>query len=104
MRDQLDSLLEVARTRTVDLQVLPLDAGAYQGQGMSWTLMTFPASLQGHPGLVHLDLLGEARYVDDRETVELYLRTWRHVLGAAASVDRSLQLIRRARKNYRDKR
>lgn len=98
MREQLDYLSEVARTPTFDLQVLPLDAGAHQGQGTSWTLMSFPPSLQGHPGLVYLDLLGEARYVDDREAVDTYRRTWRHVLGAAASADRSLQLIRKARK------
>ncbi|MEV0081586.1 Scr1 family TA system antitoxin-like transcriptional regulator [Saccharopolyspora sp. NPDC050642] len=83
------------QTPTVDLQVLPLDAGAHQGQGTSWTLMTFPPSLQGHPGLVYLDLLGEARYADDREAVE---HVSPHVLGAAASADRSLQLIREARK------
>ncbi len=103
MRDQLDYLLEVARTQPVDLQVLPLDGGAHLGQGLSWTIMTFPAALKGHPGLVHLDLLGEARYVDDPGSVELYRRTWRHVLGAAASPDRSLQLIRKARSNYDDR-
>ncbi|MEV0703932.1 helix-turn-helix transcriptional regulator [Saccharopolyspora sp. NPDC050389] len=101
MRDQLDYLLEAARTCTVDLQILPLDAGAFVGQGTSWTLMTFPESLQEHPGLVYLDLLEESRYVDDVTLVDLYRRTWRHVLGAAASVDRSLQLIRKAREDIR---
>ncbi|RCW39183.1 helix-turn-helix protein [Halopolyspora algeriensis] len=102
MRGQLDSLLAVARTPSVDLQVLPLDAGSYLGEGSSWTIMTFPEPLRGHPGLVHLDLLGEARYVDDREMVELYRRAWRHVLGAAASPERSLQRIREARSKYGD--
>ncbi|MEV6228729.1 helix-turn-helix transcriptional regulator [Saccharopolyspora shandongensis] len=104
MAEQLDYLLEVARIGTVDLQVLPLDAGAYQGQGNSWTIMTFPVALQEHPGLVYLDLLGEARYMDDPDAVERYRRAWRHVLGAALSADRSLQLIRKVRKTYGDKR
>jgi transcriptional regulator with XRE-family HTH domain len=104
MKEQLSYLLDIARTPTVELQILPLDAGSYLGQGTSWTIMTFPDALQGHPGLVHLDLLGEARYLDDRDTVELYRRAWRHVLGAATSQDKSLREIRKARRSYDDQR
>ncbi|WP_017973406.1 helix-turn-helix domain-containing protein [Actinopolyspora halophila] len=100
MREQLDYLLDVARTPEVDLQVLPMDAGSYLGEGTSWTIMNFPEPLRGHPGLVHLDLLGEARYVDDSHMVEQYQRAWRHIMATAASPERSLDMIREAKGKY----
>ncbi|SDK57846.1 Helix-turn-helix domain-containing protein [Actinopolyspora mzabensis] len=100
MCDQLDYLLDVARTSEVDLQVLPLDAGSYRGEGTSWTIMNFPEPLRGHPGLVHLDLLGEARYIDDSYMVEQYQRAWRHIIATAISPERSLEMIREAKGKY----
>ena len=98
MREQLTHLLEMSERPRIDIQVLPLGAGAHIAQqGSTFTVMRFPPDM-ADPGVVYLELVNTALYVEEPEDLALYERTLRTVHSLAASPEESRGMIQRARK------
>lgn len=99
MRGQLDHLLEMSERPRIDIQVLPLNAGAHPAQqGGTFTVMKFPSDMVGDPGVVYYELLNTGLYIEEQDEISLYERTLRHVHALAATPEDSRGIIQRARK------
>jgi transcriptional regulator with XRE-family HTH domain len=98
MAAQLQHLIDVSQRPRVDLQVLPLNAGAHIAQQGSFHLLKFPAEMVGDPGVVYLDLLVEGRYYDEPEQVATYERAMTRLRVQAATLQDSRTLLHRAGK------
>jgi transcriptional regulator with XRE-family HTH domain len=98
MAGQLQHLIDVSERPRVDLQVLPLDAGAHLGQSGSFTVLKFPAEMVGDPGVVCVDQLVEGRYYDEPEQVATYERAMTRLRVQAATPEHSRTVLHRAAK------
>lgn len=96
MAEQLDRLLKMSECPRVDLQILPLSAGAHLAQAGSFQVLKFPAEMAGDPGVVFLDGLVEGRYYDEPEEVALYERAMNRLQVQATPQEDSRALLRRA--------
>lgn len=96
MTQQLDHLLKMSERPRVDLQILPLNAGAHLAQAGSFQVLKFPSEMAGDPGLVYLDGLVEGRYYDKPAEVALYERVITRLQVQAATQEDSRALLRRA--------
>ncbi|MGH3935554.1 MAG: DUF5753 domain-containing protein [Pseudonocardiaceae bacterium] len=72
MAAQIKHLIHVSQQPRIDLQVLPLDAGAHLAQQGSFQMLKFPAEMVGDPGVVYLELVVEGRYYEDPEQIARY--------------------------------
>lgn len=85
MRAQLAHLLEMSERPRIDIQILPLDAGAHLAQqGGTFTVIKFPSDMVGDPGVVYQELLSTGLYLEEPEEITLYERalTRAHALAA----------------------
>lgn len=99
MREQLAHLLDMSERPRIDIQVLPLDAGAHTAQqGGTFTVMKFPPDMKGDPGVAYLELVNTGLYLEEPEEVALYERTLRHVHALAANPEESRGIIKSAMK------
>lgn len=99
MRGQLNHLLEQSKRPGIDVQILPYDAGPTPAQqGGSFTVMKFPAAMEGDPGLVYLELLTGGQYVEKPEEIAQYERAMTRLQALAANQVASRGIIRRALK------
>ncbi|GAA2798485.1 helix-turn-helix transcriptional regulator [Saccharopolyspora taberi] len=99
MREQLAHLLEMSERPRIDIQVLPLDAGAHTAQqGGTFTLMKFPPDMKNDPGVAYVELVNTGLYIEDPEEIALYERTLRRVHALAATPEDSRGIIQRAMK------
>ncbi len=96
MAAQIEHLIEVSQRPRIDLQVLPLDAGAHLGQSGSFQLLKFPAEMVGDPGVVYLELVVEGRYYENPEQIARYDRAMTRLRVQAASQEQSRALLQRA--------
>ncbi|MEW1927582.1 helix-turn-helix transcriptional regulator [Streptomyces sp. NPDC088360] len=92
MAGQLERMLEMARLRTVTIQVLPFDAGAYPTTG-SFTVLGFPE--QADPDVVYREGLTDSVYLEHPTDVDLYAKAFDHLRALALSPQRSALLIKR---------
>lgn len=95
MAEQLDHLVKMSELPRVDLQILPLDAGAHLAQAGSFQVLKFPTEMAGDPGVVFLDGLVEGSYYDKREEVALYERAMTRLQVQATIQEDSRALLRR---------
>jgi hypothetical protein len=96
---QLKHLLQMSQRPGIDIQVLPYDAGPTTSQeGGSFMAMKFPASMEGDPGLVYLDLLTGGQYVEKAEEVAEYERAMTRLQALAANQPASRGIMRRVMK------
>ncbi|MFE9460390.1 helix-turn-helix domain-containing protein [Streptomyces californicus] len=95
MFDQLSRLLHFATLPNVDIQVLPSTAPLTVGQTGSFSIFGFGDLVE--LGVVHLEQLTSALYVEDLEQVSVYADAHVALTAAALSVEQSLDLIIQAR-------
>lgn len=98
MAAQIEHLIEGSQRPRIDLQVLPLDAGAHVAQQGSFQLLKFPAEMVGDPGVVYLELVVEGRYYEDPKEIAWYDRAMTRLRVQAASPEQSRALLQRALK------
>lgn len=96
MAAQLNHLLTMAERPRIDIQVLPLDAGAHIAQHGGFHLLKFPHDFVGDPGIAYVDLLPEGRYFEEPEEVALYERAMTRLKVLAETPEESTMLIHRA--------
>lgn len=81
MSTQLQHLLDVGRSPSVTIQVLPFAAGAHGGMTSAFTILTFPTTPGDtdplEPPLVYVDSLTGAVYLDKRTEVSTYKLAWK---------------------------
>lgn len=99
MREQLAHLFEMSERPRIDIQVLPLGAGAHPAQqGGTFTVMKFPADMVGDPGVVYQELVSTGLYIEDPEEIKLYERALARVRSLAATAEDSRRIIEHAMK------
>ncbi len=99
MRDQLAHLRDMADRPGIDLQVLPLGAGAHTAQqGGTFTVMTFPTDMVGDPGIVYHELVTTGFYLEEPDDIRTYQRTLTQLQTMAATPEDSQGMIERAMK------
>lgn len=96
MAAQLEHLLAVSQRPRIDLQVLPLAAGAHVGQQGTFQLLKFPAEMVGDPGIVYVECLIEGRYYEKPEQIAVYERAMTRLRVQAASQEESRAILQRA--------
>lgn len=99
MRGQLEHLLEMSTQPGIDLQVLPLNAGAHTAQqGGTYTLMRFPPDMVGDPGLVYHELVSTGFYLEEADEIAIYDRALQRLHALAGSPGESRRRIEKALK------
>ncbi|MFD9410908.1 DUF5753 domain-containing protein [Streptomyces sp. NPDC059989] len=95
MYEQLGRLLAMGKRPNVNIQVLPSDAPPHVGQLGSFSILGFDdlADLD----VVHTESLTAALYVEGHEQVAMYRDAARRLTSAAASVERSAEMINEIR-------
>ncbi|MFI9363953.1 helix-turn-helix domain-containing protein [Kitasatospora sp. NPDC053057] len=96
MREQLNHLANRATAANVKLQVVPFRSGFHPAMTGSFTMLSFEDAKVGP--IVHIEALGSATVIDDRERVRGYEDTWADLIGTAASHDRSIRMLKQAAK------
>jgi transcriptional regulator with XRE-family HTH domain len=98
MRFQLKHLLELAKRPNIDIQVLPLAAGAHTGVEGTFTLLTFPPELENDPGLVHVETFIKSYYYEEQEQITRYRNALTRLRTQATKPESSPAFIRRIAK------
>jgi len=99
---QLEHLLLLSDRPRIDIQVLPLDAGAHMAQqGGTFILLKFPPEMVGDPGVVYHELVTTGVYCDDPAEVARYERILGRLHALAATQKDSRAIIERAMKEVR---
>jgi transcriptional regulator with XRE-family HTH domain len=102
MRGQLEHLLTMSERPRINIQVLPLDAGAHTAeQGGTFTMLKFPPEMLGDPGLVYHELMTTGVYLEDPEDIAAYERTWGQLLSMADTPENSRVKIHQALEEVR---
>jgi transcriptional regulator with XRE-family HTH domain len=102
MYSQLGHLLDMVQRPRVEIQVLPLDAGATLAQqGGSFMVMRFPSAMENDPGLVYLELLTGGRYLEDPSEISEYRRAMSNLHEQASDQKSSEEIIQRAMKEVK---
>ncbi|MFC8916229.1 helix-turn-helix domain-containing protein [Streptomyces sp. NPDC057116] len=97
MREQLERILESMELPRVTLQVLTFDSGSYPATG-PFTMLGFPDPED--PDIVYRDGITDAVYLEGASDVREYARAFDMLRAAAASPQRSVQVIRSVLKDY----
>lgn len=98
MREQLAHLVAMSERPRIDIQVLPLNAGAHKAEQCgTFTVMKFPHEMND-PGLVYYEALDSGIYLQEPHDVERYERALQRVRALAATPDESRGIIERAMK------
>jgi transcriptional regulator with XRE-family HTH domain len=104
MQGQLEHLAEVGRRPNVQIQVLPFDSPSNAAGEVAYrfTVLTIPSAGVAPPlDFVYLEDYDDARYLDTRQGVQLYLNLWGRLQAAALDPAESLTFIREAAEDYR---
>ncbi|MFF4399023.1 helix-turn-helix domain-containing protein [Streptomyces sp. NPDC001480] len=98
MRDQLDRLLEYAERDRVTIQVAEFTNGPHPGTYAPFSLFRFAEPEL--PDMVYTEYLTGALYLDSRKEVSAHLEVLDHMTARAASVQRTLRILRECRAMY----
>ncbi|KUJ47178.1 helix-turn-helix domain-containing protein [Micromonospora fiedleri] len=97
MAAQLQHLLDVTRSPSVRLRILPFEAGVHGGMTSAFTILEFPpmpgTSEPLEPPLVYVDSLTGALYLDKATEVAAYKLAWDDVTSRALDEESSRTLI-----------
>jgi transcriptional regulator with XRE-family HTH domain len=111
MRNQLQRLLSLAELPLVTLQVMPFDAGAYQGLQGPFVLLEFSEQVESEPvdeeseDTIEVEADNFVLYLESRESLAVrdqpeimgeYLERFLDLEKAAASPERTLELLKEA--------
>lgn len=91
MRDQLQAVLDKSDLSTVEVRVLPFDAGFHRGHLGQFTLLELREPLDD---LVFIEGHGGDSYLDSTDDVKLYKEVYADVVSKALSPPASAALIR----------
>lgn len=92
MRDQLDSLLTLARETNIQIQVLPSSADINVALYGPFGILGFPEPVE--TDIVYRDDLMSIVYYEDPKQVEFYTALFRRLNSEALPVERSLSIIK----------
>lgn len=92
MRDQLLYLTEVSELRNVAIQVIRLDVGAHPGMSTPFVVLRFPDHADHQ--VTFIDYLTGGLYLERPEEVDQFNLAFNHLVAAAESPHRSIDLIR----------
>lgn len=93
MQAQLAHLLELAENPDITIQILPDTYGAQPGLHGPFKIFRF--KIAPTYGMVYLDYLTGALYLDDHNEVTQYDRAYRHLIKAALPEKKSMELMAR---------
>lgn len=97
MVGQLRHLLHMAKMPHIDVQILPLAAGAHAALTAPFTILDFPSPLD--PTIVCVETLNEALYLELPEDVQPYTAAFGDIQGSAVSAAQSATIISKALEN-----
>ncbi|MFE0250873.1 helix-turn-helix domain-containing protein [Streptomyces sp. NPDC059010] len=98
MRDQLDKLLEFAGRDRVTLQIAEFSAGPHPGTYAPFALFRFAEPEL--PDMVYTEYLTGALYLDSRKEVAAHLEVLDHMSTAAASAERTKEILGELREKF----
>jgi transcriptional regulator with XRE-family HTH domain len=101
MREQLERLVKLSERPNIDLQVLPVTAGAHAGTEGSFTLLTFPPELHSDPGVVYVETRVRGIYYEDPAEIQSYRQALTRLQVQALSPDESPAMIQRIAEELR---
>ena len=97
MVEQLMHLIDVSRSLSVMIRVLPFDAGAHGGMTSAFTILDFPQAARSkeplEPPLVYVDSLTGALYLNKPSEVQAYELAWDDLGNRALDEDASRKRI-----------
>jgi transcriptional regulator with XRE-family HTH domain len=91
MHAQLRHLLDAQHTATVDVLVLPYEAGAHPAQGQSFMLLSFPEPED--PAIVFLDYAHDSGFLEKAHEVRQHTSVFGAVTARALNPDDSVRKI-----------
>lgn len=91
MHAQLRHLLDVQHNATVEVLVLPHEAGEHPGQGQSFMLLTFPEPED--PAIVYLDYAHASGFLEKAHEIRQHTSVFGAVVSQALNPDDSLRRI-----------
>jgi len=100
MREQLDKVLTMAQARTVSLQIVPFERGAYAAQDSNFILLQFDEP--GPSAVIYVEGLVADHLLRSKEEVDRYREAVEHLKQSALNFHDSVHRIEQARDTYRD--
>ncbi|MET9607092.1 DUF5753 domain-containing protein [Streptomyces sp. NPDC006512] len=97
MAEQIDALITAARQPTIDIQVLPWEAGAHAAGLGHFVLLRTAGAL----GAVYVEMLGGGHYMDTAKEVHRYSVAMDYLRTRAADITESLHLLKAAREEHK---
>ncbi len=95
---QLLHLAELAERPNVDVQVVPLAAGAHTGTEGTFTLLSAPPELENYPGCVYVETLVKGYYYEELEEITRYRNALTRLRVQATKPEDSPAFIRQLAK------
>jgi transcriptional regulator with XRE-family HTH domain len=92
-RAQLEHLVELAARPHVEIQVLPLSAGAHVGTDGTFQILSAPPELDNYPGCVFVEDRISGHYYEDPQQLLQYRNDLTRLQVQAAKPDETLQLL-----------
>ncbi|MFY1598041.1 DUF5753 domain-containing protein [Micromonospora sp. WMMD737] len=96
MRAQCEHLAQCASLPSVQVHVVPAEAGIYSGHGGPFTIAEMPDGAR----VAHVDGQAKAQIVESQEEIATLERRWARINGDALSRAQSLSLITEAAKTW----
>ncbi len=96
LAEQLEHLVKLTDLPTLTIQVLPLEVGVHAGIEGTFMILTFPAELQGDPGVAMTEARAKGTYYEDPTEIMTYRNTLRRIqIQAHTPQDTRTLLVRR---------
>ena len=96
MQGQLEHLTRLSKQPNITIQVLPDSAGAHSAIAGAFMMLRFPIAPEY--GVVYIDYLTGANYIDEPEEVAQYDDAYLHLIKMALSEQASLAFIKKLSK------
>ncbi len=98
MRVQIERLLQAAEQTSIEIQILPFDAGAHAGLNGAFVILDFPPLPESYPGaandkIVYTDYLLGSLYLEQPAEVAAYTAVFEQIRAEALSAERSRDLL-----------
>ncbi|MGW0435505.1 helix-turn-helix domain-containing protein [Micromonospora sp. NPDC003197] len=103
MAQQLRHLLEASRLPNISIRVLPLTASQHSGAiAGTFVMLDFPTGnrTEPEPPVVYREMLTGALYLDRKEELAAYERTWASLDTLALNEEQSRQLIKKIAERF----
>jgi transcriptional regulator with XRE-family HTH domain len=92
-RAQIEHLVELAARPTVEIQVLPLSAGAHVGTEGTFQILSAPPELANYPGCVFVEDRIRGHYYEDPQQLLQYRNDLTRLQVQAAKPEGSLEML-----------